>query len=198
MHEGATAKALAELKKMVAIDEANKDFAAMSGTYNQMGNILLEAGRVDAAKAKFDAQVAAMDKAEVAAPVKEATRRQHIFDEARIALARNDLDTAKAKTAAYIAAAEVKKIPFEVRQGHELAGRFALAQKNYTVAAGELQQANNQDPRVLFLLATALQAKGDAAAAKKIAAQAADWNALSNTYGYVRGKARAIATTQKN
>jgi tetratricopeptide (TPR) repeat protein len=181
---------------MVAIDQAGKDFAALSGTYNQMGNILLEAGRVDAAKEKFDAQVAAMDKAEVAAQVKEATRRQHVFDEARVALARNDLATAKAKTAAYITASEAKKIPFEVRQGHELAGRIALAEKNYTVAVGELQKANNQDPRVVYLLAVALEAKGEGVAAKQTAATAADWNALSNTYGYVRGKARALATTK--
>jgi tetratricopeptide (TPR) repeat protein len=196
VHEGATDKALAELEKMVAIDQAGKDFAALSGTYNQMGNILLEAGRVDAAKEKFDAQVAAMDKAEVAAQVKEATRRQHVFDEARVALARNDLATAKAKTAAYITASEAKKIPFEVRQGHELAGRIALAEKNYTVAVGELQKANNQDPRVVYLLAVALEAKGEGVAAKQTAATAADWNALSNTYGYVRGKARALATTK--
>lgn len=198
VHEGATDKALAEVQKMAAINEARRDLVALSGSYAQMANILLEAGRVDEAEARFREQAATIEKADVAAQVKEAAKRQRLFDEARIALARNDLDTAKAKTAAYIAAAEVRKIPFEVRQGHELAGRFALAQKNYTVAAGELQQANNQDPRVLFLLATALQAKGDAAAAKKAAVQAADWNALSNTYGYVRGKARAIAITGKN
>ena len=43
----------------------------------------------------------------------------------------------------------------------------------------------------------ALERSGDQRSAKTTAAQAADWNALSNTYGYVRGKARAIATTTK-
>ena len=46
---------------------------------------------------------------------------------------------------------------------------------------------------MLFLLAAALKGKGDTAAAKQVATAAADWNALSNTYGYVRTKARAIA-----
>jgi tetratricopeptide (TPR) repeat protein len=198
VHEGATDKALAELTKMVAIDEGNKDFAAISGTYNQMGNILLEAGRVDDAAAKFNDQVAAMDKADVAAQVKEGTRRQHLFDEGRVAVARNDLATAKAKAASYTTAVGAKKIPFEVRQSHELAGRVALAEKSYAAAAGELRQANQQDPRVVYLLAVALQGKGEAEAAKTTAVQAADWNALSNTYGFVRGKARAMATTKKN
>jgi tetratricopeptide (TPR) repeat protein len=197
VHEGATEKALAEIQKMAAIDQTGKDLVALSGTYNQMGNILLEAGRVDEAAARFRDQVATIDKAEVAAQVKEGTHRQQIFDEARVALARNDLATAKARGAAYATAVGVLKIPFEVRQGHELAGRVALAEKNYAAAVGELRQANQQDPRVVYLLAVALQGKGDAQAAKDAAVQAADWNALSNTYGFVRGKARAIAAAQK-
>lgn len=198
VHEGATDKALAEAQKMAAINETRKDLVALSGTYALMANILLEAGRVDDAEARFREQAAAIEKADVAAQVKEAARRQRLFDEARIALARNDVAAARAKGAAYAEAIRGPQIPFELRQGHELEGRIALVAKSYDAAVTALQQANNQDPRVLFLLATALRAKGDAAAAKKAAVQAADWNALSNTYGYVRGKARAIATSQKN
>lgn len=69
-----------------------------------------------------------------------------------------------------------------------------LAQSNYAVAVSALRQANQQDPRVVYLLATALEGKGDSREAKAAAIQAADWNALSNTYGFVRGKARAMAT----
>jgi hypothetical protein len=90
-----------------------------------------------------------------------------------------------------------KKRPFEVRQQHELAGRLALAQKGYAMAVTELQQANQQDPAVLYLLAVALQGKGDAARARELAAQAADFNGLSATYGFVRGKARALATASR-
>lgn len=198
VHEGATDKAIAELEKMIAIDEKNRDFAALSGTLNQMANILLEAGRVDAAAAKFGEQVAAMEKADVAAPVKEATRRQHHFDQARLALARKDTAGARTRAAAYAAAVEAKKIPFEVRQSHELAGRIALAEKDYAVAVAELREANQQDPRVVYLLATALDGKGQTREAKQAAVAAADWNALSNTYGYVRGKAKAMLTAKKD
>jgi tetratricopeptide (TPR) repeat protein len=197
VHEGATDQALAELEKMAAIDQAGKDLVALSGTQAQMGNVLLEAGRIDAAAAKFRDQVATIDRADVAAQVKEATHRQAIFDEARVALARNDLAGAKAKAAAYTAAVKIKGIPFEVRQGHELAGRVALAEKDHATAVAELRQANQQDPRVLYLLAVALQGKGELQAAKDTGAQAADFNALSNTYGFVRGKAKAMLTAPK-
>ena len=85
-----------------------------------------------------------------------------------------------------------------MRQSHELQGRLALAQKSYATAAAELRQANQQDPRVLYLTATALQGHGDVLAARQVGTQAADFNGLSATYGYVRGKAKAMLKTATN
>ena len=197
VHEGQTDQALAELQKNVAIDEAGKDLVALSGTITLMGNILLEAGRVDAAESKFREGLATLEKADVAAQVKEAAQRQALFDASRVALARSDVASAKAKASDYAKAVAAKNIPFEVRQSHELQGRIALADKNYDVAAAELRQANQQDPRVLYLTAVSLQRKGDVLAAKQVGTQAADFNGLSNTYGYVRGKAQAMLKTAK-
>ena len=126
VHEGKTDEAVAELQKNAAIDQAGKDVVALAGTIGQMGNILLEAGRVD-----------------------------------------------------------------------ELRGRIALAEKSYAAAADELDQANQQDPRVLYLTAVALQGKGDLLAAKQAGVKAADFNGLSNSYGYVREKAKAMLKTTK-
>jgi tetratricopeptide (TPR) repeat protein len=197
VHEGATDQALAELEKMAAIDRAGKDLVALAGTTAQMGNVLLEAGRVDEAAARFRERDTTIDQADVAAQVKEATHRQALFDAARVALARNDIASARAKAAAYAAAVAAKGIPFELRQSHELAGRIALAEKSYATAAAELRQANQLDPRVLYLTAVALQAKGDVQAAKQAGVQAADFNGLSNTYGYVRAKAKAMVSAPK-
>jgi tetratricopeptide (TPR) repeat protein len=199
VHEGATDKALAEVEKMAAIDQAGKDLVALSGAQNQMGDILLEAGRIDEAAKRYQEQVATIDKADAPAQVKEATHRQARFDEARVALARHDVAGAKAKAAAYAAAVAVHKVPFEVRQTHELAGRIALEEKKGAAAVAELAQANQQDPRVLYLLAVAHQAAGDPVKAKQAGVQAADFNGLSPNYGYVRGKAKAmVAAPKKN
>ncbi|HUL77206.1 MAG TPA: hypothetical protein VL691_08070, partial [Vicinamibacteria bacterium] len=84
-------------------------------------------------------------------------------------------------------------------QSHELAGRIALAEKSYAAAIAELRQANQQDPRVVYLTAVALRGKGDLQAAKEASLEAAGFNGLSATYGYVRGKARALASeTSRN
>jgi len=190
LHEGATDKALAEVQKEAAIAEASQDLANLSADYNLMGNILLEAGQPDQAWDKFETSLATIDKANVPPEVKEGVVRNRLFDEARVLLAKNDIAGAKAKSKTYATQVAAKKIPFEMRQQHELVGIIAIAEKNYTLAVTELQQANQQDPRVLYHLAIALQGKGDTKKAKEIGDKAGNFNALGVNYAYVRKKAR--------
>ena len=192
VHEGATDQALGEVQKMHAIAEADKDLATMAGDLNLMGNILVEAGQPDRALAKYAQQLEAIAAADVPAEVKETVRRNALANEARVALARKDLATAKAKAASYGQQVAVKKIPFEMRQQHELFGRIALEEKSYPAAVAELEQANQQDPRVLYLLALALQGKGDGARARAVLSRAADFNGIANNYPYVRSKAKEL------
>jgi hypothetical protein len=191
VHEGATELALGEVQKMHAIAEAGKDLAAMAGDLNLMGDILLEAGQPDKALAKYQQQMEAIGRADVPAEVKEAIRRNGLFDEARVALQKKDLVAAKAKAATYGQQVAAKKIPFEMRQQHELLGRIALEEKSYAVAVAELEQASQQDPRVLYLLSVALQGKGDGTRARSVLTRAADFNGIANNYPFVRSKAKA-------
>jgi tetratricopeptide (TPR) repeat protein len=195
VHEGATDKALAEVKKMAAIAEGEKDLAGLSGDYNLMGNILLEAGRVAEAVPFYAKQLEAIDKADVPAPVKETAHRNGLFDEARVALARKDTATAKARADEYEKQVTAKGIPFELRRQHELRGRLALEEKSYKAAAAELEKASSQDPRVFYLLGLARKGEGDAVKAKAALTKAANWNALSPNLAYVRTKAKEQAAS---
>ena len=192
IHEGATDKALAEVQKEQAIAHAGGDLANASADQNLMGDILLESGQPDKALPLYLKTVETMDRANVPAEVKEAVRRQLLFDETRVALAKGDIVTAKAKANAYALQVATKKIPFEMRQQHELAARIAIAEKDYPVAVQELEQASQRDPRVLYLLAVALQGKGDSARAREVCTQAANFNELAVNYAYVRSKAREM------
>jgi lipopolysaccharide biosynthesis regulator YciM len=81
-----------------------------------------------------------------------------------------------------------------MKQAHELAGRIALAQKDYGTAITELEQANSQNPQNLLRLSEAYKAKGDAAKAKDYCKQAADFNSLPQlNYAFVREKAQKMA-----
>jgi len=193
VHEGATDKALAEVKKMAAIAEGEKDLAGLSGDHNLMGDILLEAGRVDEAVPLYAKQLEAIDKADVPGAVKETAHRNALFDQSRVALAKKDMATAKARADEYEKQVAAKGIPFELRQQHELRGRLALEEKSYKTAAAELEKASTQDPRIFYLLGLALKGEGDAAKAKAALTKAANWNALSPNYAYVRTKAKGQA-----
>ena len=195
VHEGATEKALAELRGMYALAEADGDGAVMSGDLTQMGDVLREAGRTKEALAKYEEAVTLINKAKVPEEVKEATRRTHLFEEGRVAAVAKDTATAKAKLAEYTREVAPKKRPFEVRQQHELAGMVALAEKQYADAVKEFQLANQQDPRIVYLTSVALKGAGDSQRAAEYAAKAAKFNGLNFTYAYVRSAARKLAGT---
>ena len=89
-------------------------------------------------------------------------------------------------------AASVPARGFELRQDHELLGRIALAEGRNAEAVQHLEQANQQDPRVLLLLARAHRANGDAQAAAEFARQAGEFNQLAFPLSYVRGQAREL------
>ena len=195
IHEGAWDKALAEIDKMIALSDQDHDLGQKANDLNFKANTLLEADRPDDAAAAFKAQVDASSQANQPDEVKETTRRNALFNEGRVALARHDLAGARARAQEYEKQVAVKQIPFEVRQQHELAGLIALAEGKPRVAAVELARANQQDPRVLYHLAVALTSAGDAAKARATAKKAFDFNGLSLNYGYVRGKAKGLLKT---
>jgi len=85
-----------------------------------------------------------------------------------------------------------------VKLAHELAGRIALAQKEYDTAIAELEQANQQDPRNLYRLGQAYQAKGDKDKAQKLYADAAGFNSLpALNFAFIRVKAQKMVAGSK-
>jgi tetratricopeptide (TPR) repeat protein len=192
IHESAWNNALAEIDKMIALADRARDLGQKANDLNFKANTLLEANRPDEAAAAFRAQVEASDRADQPAEVKETTHRNALFNQARIALARHDIASARARATEYARLVGAKQIPFEVRQQHEIAGMIALADGNARLAADELAQANQQDPRVLYQLAVALGSAGDTARARATAKRAVEFNGLSLNYGFVRGKAKGL------
>jgi tetratricopeptide (TPR) repeat protein len=163
-----------------------------SGDLVFMGDILLESGDPDDALAKYTEAVDVMDKADVPDEVKEATRRNHLREEARVAVKKGDLETAKSQAEAYRVAVEAKQVPFELWQAHELAGMIAIEEKDFASAVGALEMANQQDPRVLYRMAVALQGHGENDKAQAMCKKAAEWNGLGVNYAYVKSKAEQM------
>ena len=192
--EGETARALEAVEAMAAISKEEGDKAAVAGDLNLMGNILLEAEEPDEALAHFEKAIAVSDKADTPEDARAAFRRNALFNTARVALARGDLDEARSQAEEYARQVAVNAVSLEQRLSHHLLGRVALAEKDYEAAVTELQQANPLDPRVQYLLAQAYEGKGDTESARQACRQAAEHNALNFNYAYVRDDAKKMLT----
>ncbi len=180
VNENNTDMAINEIKNMYTIAEKISDYANMSGDAITMGNIYYEAGRYDEAMKMYQKSVDLIQKANLTEEVKDNTRRNFLFNEARIALMKGDVTTAKAKADEYTMKVETLNNPFLIRLAHELKGTIALQEKDYKTAHANLLQANQQNPQNLCRLAEVYKAEGDQTEAKKMCEKAANFNQLNS------------------
>ena len=183
-------KALEDVAQQYTLGEKTNDLPAMTGDLQLRGNILLEMGKADEAKAEFEKLVKMTDGSSLSQEIKDNTRLFHHYNLARVALAKKDAATAKTETEAFQKGTESLKNPFQTKQAHELLGMIALEAKDFDGAIAELLQANQQNPYDLYRLCQAYQGKGDAAKAKESCNKAATLNSLpALNLAIVRAKA---------
>ena len=191
---GRTDEAVREIEREYALDARLADTANMSGDAQLLGNILLDAGRADAAAARFRQALQLVERSSLSDDVKQDIRLADRYNRGRVALAKGDLATAKAEANAYTDGAAARKNLFRTRQAHALVGAIELKEGQYDQAIAHLSQASQQDPQVLYWTALAYQGKGDSAKAKAFAGRAAKANVLPlMSYAFVREKAKKMA-----
>ena len=189
-------QALAEVQKQYDLGQKTNDTPAMAGDLQLKGNVLLEMGKFADAKQAYEQALKMTLDSSQSKEIKDNAALFHHFNLARIAIEQKELATAKKESEEFRKGADLAKNSNLIKQGHELAGRIALQEKNYDVAISELALSNQQNPAVLYLTGEAYQAKGDAAKAKDSFTKAAKFNSLpALNYAFIRAKAeKAIAT----
>jgi len=189
-------QALDETAKQYAIAQKNNDAAGMTGDLQLKGNILLEMGKLDDARQAYEQALKTTTDSGLSKAIKDNAALFQHYNLARVAIAKKDLATAKTETDTFRKGVEDAKNANQLKQAHELAGRIALAEKNFDAAIAELGQANQQNPDVLYLLGWAYEGKGDATKAKESYRRAAKFNSLPQlNYAIVRHKAEKALTT---
>ncbi|HEV7892458.1 MAG TPA: tetratricopeptide repeat protein [Pyrinomonadaceae bacterium] len=192
-------KALEEVDKQYALGEKIGDTAAMTGDLQLKGNILVEMGKYDEAKAQFERIVKMTEDSTLSQEIKDNTKRFHHYNLVTVALGKKDFAAAKTEAESFRTGAEASKNPNQLKLAHELAGMIALAEKDYDKAIAELQQANQQNPQNLYRLSQAFQGKGDGAKAKEYGAKAAGFNSLPQmNYAFIRTKAQKMTSDAKS
>jgi len=183
-------KALEEVDKQYALGEKTNDIPGMTGDIQLKGNILLEMGKYDEAKAQFERGLKMAEDSSLSAEIKSNARLFQHYNLSRVALGKKDFATAKTESESFSKGTEAAKNPVQMKQAHQLAGMIALEEKDYDEAVSELQQANQQNPYDLYRLCQAYQGKGDSGQAKAFCKKAAEFNSLpAINYAFIRMKA---------
>lgn len=190
---GKTNEALSEMDKQFAIAKNNNDPGAMNGDLNLMGNILIEAGRYEEAKAKFDEALKIIEDSKLADEVKENNRRLNLYNVARINLETGKIDDAKKLAKEFLDKSEKAQNTFQVWLAHSLNGLIAMNDKDYKSAISEFEKSSQQNPQTFYYLAQAYQMEGNNVETKKYAEKCANFNALLNiNQSFVRNKAKNL------
>ncbi len=165
LYQGDYDGAVGELEKRAEIPKKSRDRLALSADYELIGEVLLEAGRAEAAQARFDESLALLEQSDVSAGIVETNRVDYLFDSARVAIRRGDLDAATRMAEQYRERTAARHITQEERLSHALQGVLALSRGDPKTAVGELEKSDQTDSRVQLYLARARLAAGDRAGA---------------------------------
>ncbi|HXZ33199.1 MAG TPA: tetratricopeptide repeat protein [Terriglobales bacterium] len=191
-------QALQVMDKEYAVAEKKNDVMSMAGDLQAKGNIAAQMQDYDVAQQQFDRSFRIVQDSNLSQEIKDNSRRLHEFNLSAIALNKKDYSVAKAHCEEFRRGAQAGNNPLQLKQWHELAGRIALAEKDYDKAIAELIQANEQNPRNLYRLGEAYQGKGETAKAQEFFSQAANFNPLPQlNYAFIRAKAQRMVAGKK-
>lgn len=191
LHEDNPGKALAVVRELVDISLANGDLVTAADDVRMLGEIQLHAGDPDGALDSFEQSLALMRKADLPHDMLARMERRHIYHEGRVALARGDVEGARASASAF-ALAVTGGEPYELSLRHELEGRIALATGDHEAAVTALRQADVDNLRIAMLLAEACRGAGDRECARDLGQRIAEYRGLDMGYAFVRSRARGL------
>ena len=115
---GKMAKALEDVDKQYALGEKTNDVPAMSAANGLKGNILLETGKPDQARAEYERALKLVEGSSLSPEVKANAALVSHYNLARVAVAKKDFKTAKSEADAFRKGAEAKKNPAQVKNAH--------------------------------------------------------------------------------
>lgn len=181
--------ALAAAQEISAMAEADGDFAAMGGISEYMGDIMATEGKGAKATEYYDAALAHRQTADINDANKAQAARTHLFKTAIAAMVDGEIESSASIAAKFATAVEANGIAFERRRVHEINGYLAASNEDSEASVGELAQANQLDPIVLYWSAVAHKSLGNTDKAVDLATRAATRNTLSPNLPFFRDEA---------
>ncbi|MEW6338430.1 MAG: tetratricopeptide repeat protein [Acidobacteriota bacterium] len=191
VYEGRTEDALAQVARRREIATRSGDLGSLAFDSDFAGEVLLDAGRLDEAQASFERCAIEAEDASLGPLVLASYLRQNVFDMARVALARGDLEEARRLTEKFRSLVASAQIPDLQRQAHALEGLLALASGDARRAVSELEASDQGNPRNLHALGQARLAAGNRKGAVEAFERATQYMAPDISFVFVRPEALA-------
>ena len=180
-------KAIKELKTNVTISDSINDDLALGQDLVNLGNIYLMYEKPDKALKYYEKSMDYFEKSNISQDLKYYIRRQLFVSAGRVAFYKKDLNILKKYAEKYKSSAQRTMNPSEIRSTHELLGYISLLEENYFLAIKEFEQADKQNPIILYLVGTAYEELGDFDKAQQIYKSVAYFNSLNDlNYAFIR------------
>ncbi len=194
---GATKDALHAMERGYDVARTIGDTVSMSTDVMAIGDILLDAGRVDSAQARYQHARDLVAASSLSAVQKQDGDLVTHYNMARVALARHNVAMAQVDAVPMTQAVAAGRNGDRVRQAHELNGLLALEMQQYDQSLVDFARADRQNPAVLYAMALAYQGKGDRAKADQLMTSALQMYTLPTLpYVFTRAKARLLMGTR--
>lgn len=187
-------KAMEALQEQYELNMKNNDAGGITGNFTAMGNILLGFDRYDEALKKYEQALNVTLESNLSNEIKENTKRQYLYNAAKVFLMKNNIKKAKETAAEFETKANAANNTFQIWLSHELLGLIALKEKDYTKSESEFKLANQQNPNTYYNLGLVYQAMGNKEKADQQFKLAYNFNALTNlNQAFVRMKTKKMA-----
>ena len=199
VHEGNAAGAVEELNGLFAnVDamEIPEPTGSKIFVLNTMIQIALHEGMFEEAEAAMEQRDALVMEQALQIGSESADRNARataVMGEGLLAAYKGDYETATAKANEYISIVEPNTSPTKNRPAHALLGYVALSQDDYDEAIANYEQANPNNPYVMYYHALALEGAGNTDGAKALFQKVASYNFNSPGLALIRKDAMARA-----
>ncbi|NHZ85870.1 MAG: tetratricopeptide repeat protein [Planctomycetia bacterium] len=185
-------RAIKELKENISISDSINDNLALGQDLINLGNIYLMYKKPNDALKYYEKSMEYFEKSNISQDLKYYIRRQLFVSAGRVAFYKKDINTLKKYTVKYKSSAQKTMNPSEARNAHELSGYINLLEENYPLAIKEFEQANQQNPIILYLVGTAYEELGDIDKAQQIYKSVAHFNSINDmNFAFIRRTALA-------
>ncbi|MBN2367228.1 MAG: tetratricopeptide repeat protein [Calditrichaeota bacterium] len=188
--EGKFDSAKAVLKNTSGKDFSNLhllDFVTLTGVINE------ELGEVEKAENNYKQASEILTEVNLPEDIKNRIKQNLLYHKASLFLRTNDIAEAKKITREFGEKADSTQNRHQLWLYHELLGRIAMKENNFTEALGEFRRSNLENPYNLFRMAQAYYAMGDISKAREFLEKTIHHNTFNSLeYALVRHRAEEM------